>query len=113
KRFPGLAKVDGHHGYDQTPDAENKIIEILASENFHLLIVARPSPDKERFLARCCHEAGIVGIAAGGYADILAGVTSRAPALVQAVGMEWLYRIVQEPRRLWKRIGWANVRFAA
>jgi N-acetylglucosaminyldiphosphoundecaprenol N-acetyl-beta-D-mannosaminyltransferase len=113
KRFPGLAKVDGHHGYDQTPESENKIIEILANENFNLLIVARPSPDKERFLARCCHEAGVVGLAAGGYADILAGKTARAPVVVQALGLEWLYRIIQEPRRLWKRIGWANARFAA
>ena len=113
KRFPGLSKIDGHHGYDQTPESENKIIEILANENFNLLIVARPSPDKERFLARCCHEAGVIGLAAGGYADILAGKTTRAPVAVQALGLEWLYRIVQEPRRLWKRIGWANARFAA
>ncbi|HYG75770.1 MAG TPA: WecB/TagA/CpsF family glycosyltransferase [Planctomycetota bacterium] len=112
QRFPGLATVRGQHGYEQTPERENEVIATLADEQFNLLIVARPSPDKELFLARCCHEAGVVGLAAGGYADILAGITTRAPALVQAIGMEWLYRIVQEPGRLWKRIGWANVRFA-
>lgn len=112
-RFPGLADVRGQHGYAQTPESENVVINTLQDEQFQLLIVARPSPDKEIFLARCCQETGVIGLAAGGYADILAGKTHRAPALVQAVGMEWLYRVVQEPRRLWKRVGWANARFAA
>ena len=112
-RFPGLACVAGQHGYSQGPAEEDAVIARLKNESFNLLIVARPSPDKERFLARCCREAGVVGLAAGGYADILAGKTARAPALVQAAGLEWLYRVIQEPRRLWKRIGWANARFAA
>ena len=113
QRFPGLAAVDGQHGYNQGLLEENALIKRLKDESFNLVIVARPSPDKERFLTRCCHDAGIVGVAAGGYADILAGKTRRAPASIQAFGMEWLYRVIQEPRRLWKRVGWANARFAA
>jgi N-acetylglucosaminyldiphosphoundecaprenol N-acetyl-beta-D-mannosaminyltransferase len=113
RRFPSLTEVAGQHGYNQQQSEEDALIERLDREQFNLLIVGRPSPDKEKFLARCCHKAGVVGIAAGGYADILAGKHSRAPRLVQAVGMEWLYRVVQEPRRLWKRIGVANLRFAA
>ncbi|MCY3021458.1 MAG: WecB/TagA/CpsF family glycosyltransferase, partial [Planctomycetota bacterium] len=112
QRYPELACVAGQHGYEQGQAEENAVIERLKAGRFNLLIVARPSPDKERFLVRCCREAGIVGLAAGGYADVLAGQTSRAPAVVQAIGMEWLYRVIQEPRRLWKRIGWANLRFA-
>lgn len=113
RRFPGLACVAGEHGYGQGQTEEDAVIERLKNEAFNLLIVARPSPDKEKFLARCCRTSGVVGLAAGGYADILAGLTSRAPALVQGAGLEWLYRVLQEPRRLWKRIGWANARFAA
>jgi N-acetylglucosaminyldiphosphoundecaprenol N-acetyl-beta-D-mannosaminyltransferase len=113
RRFPGLAAVEGCHGYEQGRADEDALIERLARGRFNLLIVARPSPDKELFLARCCRQAGVVGLAAGGYADILAGKIKRAPALVQAMGMEWLWRVVQEPRRLWRRIGVANVRFAA
>jgi len=112
-RFGGLSAVEGRHGYNQSEADEDSLIEYLKTNEFNLLIVARPSPDKEKFLARCCGEAGVVGIAAGGYADILAGITKRAPGFVQALGMEWLYRVAQEPGRLWKRIGWANVRFAA
>ena len=39
----------------------------------------------------------------GGSFDVLAGVTRRAPRSWQALGLEWAYRLVQEPRRLWKR----------
>lgn len=111
-RYPNLAAVEGQHGYDQGETEENALIEKLRDEKFNLLIVARPSPDKERFLARCCHSAGVVGLAAGGYADILAGAKKRAPQIVQFVGMEWFYRLIQDPLKLWKRIGWANVKFA-
>jgi N-acetylglucosaminyldiphosphoundecaprenol N-acetyl-beta-D-mannosaminyltransferase len=62
------------------------------------------SPKKENFLARwgddleapVCH-----GV--GGAFDVLAGKVSRAPRLWQQFGMEWLYRVIQEPRRMWKR----------
>jgi N-acetylglucosaminyldiphosphoundecaprenol N-acetyl-beta-D-mannosaminyltransferase len=113
QRFPNLGAVAGQHGYNQTAAAEDALIERLEREQFNLVLVARPTPAKEEFLRRCCRSAGLVGIAAGGYADILAGLTARAPRLVQTAGFEWLYRVVQEPRRLWKRIGWANLRFAA
>ena len=112
-RFPNLAAVEGQHGYNQGEAEENAVIAKLRDEQFNLVIVARPSPDKEKFLKRCCHAAGVVGLAAGGYADILAGSKKRAPAIVQAAGMEWFYRLVQDPAHLWKRIGWANMRFAA
>ena len=112
-RFPGIAVVAGQHGYNQGAAEEDSLIARFRDEQFHLLIVARPSPDKEHFLERCCKPAGVVGLAAGGYADVLAGKTRRAPQWVQSAGMEWLYRTVQEPGRLWKRVGWANARFAS
>ena len=111
--YPQIPTVAGQHGYSQGVAEEDAVIAKLRDEQFHLLIVARPSPDKEVFLNRCCKQAGVVGLAAGGYADVLAGIAHRAPQFVQAAGMEWLYRTVQEPKRLWKRIGWANARFAA
>ena len=112
RRFTRLSTVAGQHGYNQSTQDEDALIRRLKDEQFNLLIVARPSPEKEKFLTRCCPESGVVGVAAGGYADILAGKTRRAPKIVQAIGMEWLYRVIQEPRRLWKRVGWANARFA-
>ena len=49
----------------------------------------------------------------GGSFDILAGVTKRAPLLWQRLGLEWLYRVLQEPRRLWRRYFTTNVTFIA
>ena len=47
----------------------------------------------------------------GGAIDILAGETKRAPTWMQRTGLEWLYRIVQEPQRMWKRYLVGNLRF--
>ena len=44
-----------------------------------------------------------VGLAVGGTVDLLAGAKRRAPAWMQRAGLEWLYRVKQEPRRLWRR----------
>jgi N-acetylglucosaminyldiphosphoundecaprenol N-acetyl-beta-D-mannosaminyltransferase len=53
----------------------------------------------------------IMGV--GGGIDIIAQITKRAPVWMQRIGLEWLYRIMQEPRRLWKRYLTTNVPFAA
>ena len=47
----------------------------------------------------------------GGSFDVVAGVTKRAPAIWQKLGMEWFYRFIQEPRRLWKRYVVGNAQF--
>ena len=77
-----------------------------------MLFVGMPSPRKERFVI---HEARVAGIpfsmGVGGSFDVLAGVLSRAPTGVQRLGLEWLYRLVQEPRRLLKRYVVTNTRF--
>lgn len=113
RRFPGLAEIEGKHGYGDAAAIEAEVIARVNDGGFHLLLAAKPSPDKERFLARACREAPVVGVAAGGYVDVLAGLRSRAPVFVQRAGFEWCWRMVQDPRRLWKRIGVANVKFAA
>ena len=69
-----------------------------------ILFVAMSSPRKENFLRQwrlfmnvpVCH-----GV--GGSFDVFAGVTKRAPLWMQKAGIEWFYRLIQEPGRLWKR----------
>ena len=71
-----------------------------------------PSPKKENFLAKwqdimqvpVCH-----GV--GGSFDVMAGVAKRAPRWMQNCGLEWIYRLAQEPRRMWKRYLVTNVVF--
>ena len=48
----------------------------------------------------------------GGAIDVVAGITQRAPEPLQRVGLEWAYRLAQEPRRLWRRYAVTNIQFA-
>ena len=72
-----------------------------------------PTPRKERFLAAYRDRLGvpfIMGI--GGSLDVIAGHVRRAPAMMQSMGFEWLYRTYQEPRRMWWRYAKTNTLFA-
>jgi len=78
-----------------------------------MLFVAMGTPRKETFLAEHATELGVpllVGV--GGAVDVVAGVTRRAPVLWQRLGIEWLYRLLQEPRRMFRRYAVTNARFA-
>lgn len=69
-----------------------------------LLLVGLGAPKQDRFLADWIHATGVrVGIGVGGTFDFLSGRIARAPRPVRAVGMEWLWRLLREPRRLTTR----------
>ena len=78
-----------------------------------MLFVAMSSPMKEIFLDRYKKELSslnfIMGV--GGSFDVLAGKTKRAPEWMQRLGLEWFYRFLQEPRRMWKRYLVGNIKF--
>src|SRR5690606_29054243 len=78
--------------------------DAIAHARPDLVLVALGCPRQERLIAEY-HDAapGAVWIGVGGTLDFLAGQRWRAPALVQRGGMEWLVRLAQEPRRLWRR----------
>jgi N-acetylglucosaminyldiphosphoundecaprenol N-acetyl-beta-D-mannosaminyltransferase len=72
------------------------------------------SPRKEYFLDRHGRTLGVpfmMGV--GGAIDVAAGITRRAPVILQRAGLEWLVRLVQEPRRLLRRYLVTNSRFIA
>jgi N-acetylglucosaminyldiphosphoundecaprenol N-acetyl-beta-D-mannosaminyltransferase len=63
-----------------------------------------PTPRKERFLKQyrdVLAPSFVMGV--GGSFDVYGGKVARAPVLVQKLGLEWLFRVAQEPRRLWRR----------
>jgi N-acetylglucosaminyldiphosphoundecaprenol N-acetyl-beta-D-mannosaminyltransferase len=69
-----------------------------------ILLVGFGAPKQEQWLARYLARTGApVGIGVGGTFDYIAGHVRRAPAVVQAAGLEWAWRIWREPRRLWRR----------
>ena len=108
---PGVEQVGRHHGYFAATEEEMVAMDIAAARP-DILFVAMTSPRKERFLARWSARLGVpVCHGVGGSFDVLAGKVRRAPARWQRLGLEWLYRVIQEPRRLWRRYLVTNTLF--
>ncbi|MBN1343895.1 MAG: WecB/TagA/CpsF family glycosyltransferase [Phycisphaerae bacterium] len=109
--LPNLALVGYHHGY-YTPEEEPAVASQIAAARPDLLFVAMTSPKKEQFLARWADEIDVpVCHGVGGSFDVYAGQVKRAPLLWQKLGIEWLYRVLQEPRRMWRRYLVTNLLF--
>lgn len=102
-QYPNLRIAGSRNGYFKEEDHEQIATQIRDSKP-DMLFLGMTSPKKEVFLARWdafMHVAICHGV--GGSFDVLSGQTKRAPAVWQRLGLEWLYRVVQEPRRMWKR----------
>lgn len=111
KRFPGLRVAGSHHGYFEESEAADLAARIREAAP-DMLFLGMTSPKKELFLARFGASLDVpVMHGVGGSFDILAGLTSRAPESWQRAGMEWAYRVLQEPRRLWWRYLTTNTAF--
>lgn len=111
ERFPALQVAGAHHGYFW--DDEEAMVEAIAASGARLLFIAITSPKKENFIDRWKDRLGVdfvMGV--GGSFDVLAGEVKRAPQWMQRAGLEWLYRVLQEPRRMAGRYLGTNSRFA-
>jgi N-acetylglucosaminyldiphosphoundecaprenol N-acetyl-beta-D-mannosaminyltransferase len=76
----------------------------IASQGVQLLVVGLGKPRQEVWLSQFIGETeSRVALAFGAASEFLAGSTPRAPEQLRRVGLEWLYRLVREPRRLWRR----------
>ena len=99
------------NGYFSEEDEEN-IAKEIGSSKAQLLFVAISSPKKEIFVNKyktIMNVPFIMGV--GGSFDVVAGITKRAPLWMQKIGMEWFYRFVQEPKRMWRRYLIGNMKF--
>jgi N-acetylglucosaminyldiphosphoundecaprenol N-acetyl-beta-D-mannosaminyltransferase len=113
RRHPGL-KVAGFRDGHWTPEEEAGVVATVAASGADLLFVAMPTPRKERFLAEHLDNLGVTfAMGVGGSFDVVAGVTSRAPRWMQRLGLEWAHRLLQEPRRMFRRYLVGNTRFVA
>ncbi len=115
KRFPGVSIVGTHHGYfDKRRDSvENGLVlqEIRAAQP-DILIVGFGMPLQEHWLVENWQQIRAkVVLPAGALIDYLAGEVPRAPRWMTDHGMEWLGRLVVEPRRLWRRYLVGNPQF--
>lgn len=111
-RYPGIQIAGWRNGYF-TRAEEPQIAAAIHESHADMLFVAISSPVKERFIAEHRNRLGVpfmMGV--GGSFDVIAGHVERAPAWMQRYGLEWLFRVIQEPRRMWKRYLVTNMVFA-
>lgn len=112
REYPGVHVAGKKNGYYKEEEAEGIALEIRNS-NADILLVAITSPKKEKFLARWNDTMNVpVCHGVGGSFDVYAGKVVRAPESWQKLGLEWLYRLKQEPGRLWKRYLVTNTLFS-
>ena len=103
ERHPDLRVAGARDGYFG-PDESDAVAAAIRASGADMLFLGISSPIKEIFLARHADDLGVSVLhGVGGSFDVLAGVTRRAPAGWQRLGLEWAYRLLQEPRRLWRR----------
>ena len=111
KNFPDVNIVGYRNGYfkkDEWKDISNNLKELSPDYIF----VGITSPLKEEIIYFLENEGNTgVFMGVGGSFDVLSGSIKRAPILVQKLNLEWLFRISQEPRRLFKRYLFGNFRF--
>jgi N-acetylglucosaminyldiphosphoundecaprenol N-acetyl-beta-D-mannosaminyltransferase len=111
KRYPSLQVAGQRHGYFDSSEEEQINIEINQSKA-DLILIGMSTPQKEFWADRNRKrlEVSICQGVGGGF-DVVAGVTRRAPRWMQRLGLEWLYRLLQEPGRMWKRYIFSNASF--
>jgi N-acetylglucosaminyldiphosphoundecaprenol N-acetyl-beta-D-mannosaminyltransferase len=112
ERHAGINVVGRHHGYF-TEDEEPAVAERIRDALPDVLFVALTTPKKEVFLARwraTLDVPFVMGV--GGSFDILAGRRRRAPRVMQRLGLEWVFRLVQDPRHLLRRYAVTNTVFS-
>lgn len=110
-RHPGLRFAGLRNGYFRADEEEGIAHQIRDSEA-DCLFVAISSPKKERFMKAHGPAMGVPFVmGVGGAVDVAAGLVSRAPVWMQRCGLEWFFRLCQEPRRMWRRYLVTNALF--
>ena len=110
-RYPGLLICGTQDGYHPA-HAEPEIVAGIRASGADVVLVALGAPRQEAWIARNMAATGAtVALGVGGLFDYYSGRIPRAPALMRRFGLEWLFRLMQEPRRLWRRYVVGNVVF--
>lgn len=109
KEFPGIEIVGYHHGFFAD---DREIVSKINSVKPDIILVGMGTPKQERWIEENKNKINAkVFWAVGALFDILSGKRKRPPKWIQRIGMEWVYRMGQEPRRLWRRYLFGNIAF--
>lgn len=100
-QYPNINVLHGHHGYFNFENELRCILKYVHSKKPDILLIGISSPQKEQltFQYISAISAGVI-IPCGGMIDVLAGKTKLTPPLLKKLGLASLYRVLQEPRRL-------------
>jgi exopolysaccharide biosynthesis WecB/TagA/CpsF family protein len=103
RRYPGLVVAGTHEGFFP-PEAASGVAEAVRASGAGLVMVAMGNPRQELWLSRYLEASGVrLGVGVGAFFDFTVGVVPRAPAWMNRLGIEWIYRLAQEPARMWRR----------
>ncbi|GAA1389915.1 WecB/TagA/CpsF family glycosyltransferase [Luteococcus peritonei] len=112
-RFPGLV-IAGTSAAPFAPVEEiltDEVVDQIRATNPDIVWVGLGTPKQDWVAQGLAERLGLPVAAVGAAFDFAAGSTPEAPQIFQRLGMEWLFRLVTEPRRLWKRYLWGNSRY--
>lgn len=111
RQFPAHEWLGFNDGFF-SPDDEAALCERIREARADVLLVAMGNPLQEFWIERCAASTGAtVCVGVGALFDFLSGEANRAPAWVRQAKLEWMYRMVQEPGRLWRRYLIGNLSF--
>jgi N-acetylglucosaminyldiphosphoundecaprenol N-acetyl-beta-D-mannosaminyltransferase len=100
-------------GFENDPRQREEIEARITAARPHLLFVALGAPKQEYWMYEHARNLGVpVAMGVGGSFEMVSGAVPRAPMWLQQLGIEWIYRLVREPGRLWKRYLIGNLQFA-
>ncbi|HTG15742.1 MAG TPA: WecB/TagA/CpsF family glycosyltransferase, partial [Blastocatellia bacterium] len=103
KSHPTLRIAGWHNGYFDERESES-VAKAIRASRADLLFVAMGSPVQELWISSNLERTGVrFAMGVGGSFDHVSGFARRAPRWMQRAGLEWLYRLMREPRRLWRR----------
>jgi N-acetylglucosaminyldiphosphoundecaprenol N-acetyl-beta-D-mannosaminyltransferase len=104
QRFPGLCIAGTYSPPSTDPADQEECVRVVNAAQADMLFVAFGAPKQDQWICQYQDRLNVpVCMGVGGSFDMLTGKVRRAPLWLQERGLEWLYRLVQEPRRLWKR----------
>ena len=109
ERMPALKIVGTRDGYFKT---DEEAIEAIKSSGAEVVFVGMGNPLQERWIDRCRDRTGArIHIGVGAFYDFITHEVPRAPAWMNRWGLEWLHRLFQEPKRMWRRYLLGNPKF--
>jgi N-acetylglucosaminyldiphosphoundecaprenol N-acetyl-beta-D-mannosaminyltransferase len=113
ERFPALMVVYAYSPpfRDLSAQENSEILEKIVSSGVRILFVGLGCPKQEKWMAEQKGKIPAVLLGVGAAFDFHAGTKRQSPPMLQKMGLEWFFRLIQEPKRLWKRYLYHNPRF--